>query len=87
VVRIHQEALKPMRPILLQKETPIQQIEKVLYDEKPVAERIGSDKINMFYQTETSIGTIDFRIPYSETAGVRFQNYEPANLLKRWILL
>lgn len=76
-----------MRPLLLKLETKLEQVEKILNYEKPVAERINSDQVNMLYQANTSLGMVYFRIPLKEASGINFQNYEPATLLKRWIAL
>lgn len=70
-----------------------EEIKKVLYKEKPLAVEIEtisgggevSDSGIASYKTETSLGKVSFKIPYSEMGVERFEEEVPAQLLIRWL--
>lgn len=62
------------------------EIKKVLYKEKPTATRQSVTRCSqqvLRYQCETSLGTINFKIPKEEAFG--FEESIPAQLLIRWL--
>lgn len=60
-----------------------EEIKKVLYKEKPMAEKLYGEDNNDIYVCDTSIGRVLFCIPITESA--TFNRKEPAQLLIRWI--
>lgn len=64
------------------------QIEKILYKEKPIATLVSYnlDMSGGFYTytAETSVGRVFFRIPESDRPE-NLQQDEPAQLLRRWL--
>ena len=70
-----------------------EEIKKVLYKEKPLAVEVEtisgggeiSDNGITTYETQTSLGKIVFKVPYSEMGEERFEEQLPAQLLIRWL--
>lgn len=60
-------------------------IKKVLYLEKPVAIRMVVTQEGMKYQTNCSLGKINFFIPREDYGDGGFNDEEPAQLLIRWL--
>ena len=72
----------------------LNQIKKLLYKEKPIAERWSTEVMGMskqvlsyYYLANISIGEVKFQVPVEEMGDVEFKQYEPAQLLIRWIIL
>ena len=64
------------------------EIKKVLYKEKPIARRYGietSKDEHFYYETRTSIGNINFKVPIIDMQNKIFKDNEPAQLLIRWL--
>lgn len=59
------------------------EIKKVLYKEKPIAEKLYNQDNLEIYGCDTSLGRVLFAIPISESTG--FKSKEPAQLLIRWL--
>lgn len=61
------------------------EIKKILYKEKPIANRIAKVDGGYIYSTETSIGEVKFIIPYKEMGMTPFDQEMSAQLLIRWL--
>jgi len=61
----------------------LEEIKKVLYKEKPLADKLYNEDNFEIYGCDTSLGRVIFRIPISESGD--FKRQEPAQLLIRWI--
>jgi len=61
----------------------VTEMKKILYKEKPKAERHGSDSENIYYIAQTSVGGFAFKVPKLEA--LNFGQFEPAQLLIRWL--
>ena len=59
------------------------EIKKVLYKEKPIANYFGAKENSFLYSARTSIGQIWFEVPKEESGNFKLE--EPAQLLIRWI--
>lgn len=59
------------------------EIKKLLYKEKPMAQFMESVNGFQWYTADLSVGTVAFKIP-TEEAGT-FSGQEPAQLLIRWL--
>lgn len=60
------------------------EIKKVLYKEKPLAEILYNEDNSVIYGCNTSLGRVIFCIPSFEAA--QFNKEEPAQLLIRWLV-
>jgi hypothetical protein len=58
---------------------------KILYKERPIANRLHSDPDHFHYWAETSAGAIHFKVPVSEMGELPFGETEQGQLLIRWI--
>lgn len=63
----------------------LNEIKKVLYKEKPIAEKLYGEDNNDIYGCDTSLGRVLFCIPITESS--QFKRKEPSQLLIRWIRL
>ena len=61
----------------------LNEVKKILYKEKPMAEKLYGEDNNDIYGCDTSKGRVMFCVPSSESA--EFRRNEPAQLLIRWI--
>ena len=59
------------------------EIKKALYKEKPTAKRLEVVSGFVWYSTEIEVGKLAFKIPENEA--INFSEYEPAQLLIRWL--
>lgn len=58
---------------------------KILYKERPTARKIFADNDHFIYHTETTAGTIGFKVPVAEMGELPFGETEQGQLLIRWI--
>jgi len=69
----------------------VNQIKKVLYKEKPIAEAIRSvaytatGEQGQEYKADTSLGKVRFVVPFSDKPLNGFKSEEQAQLLIRWL--
>lgn len=61
------------------------EIKKILYREKPLATRTQVYDQVCFYEANTSLGKVEFEIPYREMGNKEFMFQEPAQHLIRWL--
>lgn len=73
------------------------QLKKMLYIERPDATAIpaphqkgaGGSMVYPFkhYECQTSLGRVEFQVPYSDMGEKAFGDVEPARLLIRWMVI
>lgn len=59
---------------------------KLLYKEKPAANKIYADNEFFAYWAETSAGAIHFKVPVKEMGELPFGDTKQSQLLIRWLV-
>jgi hypothetical protein len=62
------------------------EISKILYKEKPLANLIRVFKTKLVYETKVEDNTFIFEVPIEELPEAGFESSLPAQFLRRWLV-
>jgi hypothetical protein len=63
------------------------EISKILYKEKPLANLIRVFKTKLVYETKVEDNTFTFEVPIDELPEAGFEVTLPAQFLRRWVII